>query len=71
MEWVRETVPPALRPVVESILAEMGGVGLYRLGLADGLDGDQPSECWRNGVSSCLGKETYWWKKTKMPHQSL
>jgi hypothetical protein len=31
VEWLRETVPKALRPVVESILAEIGGLGFIGL----------------------------------------
>lgn len=31
VKWIRETVPPALLPVVESILAEIGGLGFIGL----------------------------------------
>jgi len=39
VEWVRETVPPALRPVVKSILAEIGGLGFIGLVLQTVLTG--------------------------------
>jgi hypothetical protein len=31
VEWMRETVPKAIRPVVESVLAEIGGLGFIGL----------------------------------------
>lgn len=43
VEWIRETVPPALLPVVESILAEIGGLGFIGL-ILQTLGGAMPLE---------------------------